>query len=190
MEVNHRKRVKHYDEPGHAHFLTFSCFHRLPLLSKDRTCLWLIDAINRARKKYGFHVWAWVLMPEHVHLLIWPPQPTSTAEILRSIKMPVAKRAIAYLKVHAPSYLEKLAIRTAGVTEYRFWQAGPGYDVNVTEPQQVYALVEYIHNNPVIRGLVETATTWKWSSLNDWLGNRLSLIELDRNSIPIINASE
>jgi len=64
------------------------------------------------------------------------------------------------------------------------------YDANVTEPQQVYALVEYIHNNPVIRGLVETATTWKWSSLNDWLGNRLPLIELDRSSMPIINASE
>lgn len=63
-----------------------------------------------------------------------------------------------YLKVHAPKYLEKLVVRAAGITKYRFWQAGPGYDVNVTEPQQLYALIEYIHNNPIDRGLVETAS--------------------------------
>ncbi|MFO0814981.1 MAG: transposase [Gemmatales bacterium] len=188
MEIKHRKRVRHFDEPGHAHFLTFSCFHRLPLLSKDRTRLWMVDAINRARKKHGFHVWAWVLMPEHVHLLIWPQQPASTAEILRSIKIPVAKRAIAYLKVQAPQYLEKLIVRVAGVSEYRFWQTGSGYDVNVIEPTQVYAVVEYIHNNPVLRGLVDTATAWKWSSAIDWLGQRQSLIMLNKESLPAMNA--
>jgi len=66
-----RKKVRHFDEPGHAHFLTFSCYGRLPLLGKDRSRGWLIEAIVAARQKHGFDLWAWVVMPKHVHLLIW-----------------------------------------------------------------------------------------------------------------------
>ena len=187
METKHRKRVKHYDEPGHAHFLTFSCYHRLPLLSKDRTRMWLINAINHARLMHGFHIWAWVTMPEHVHLLIWPPQPASTAEILRSIKVPVAKRAIAYLRQHSPRFLERLACPTPDGLEYHFWQPGPGFDRNITEPAIVYDRIDYIHHNPVKRGLVAKPGDWIWSSYLDWHGVGKMLIPLNRESLPTIN---
>ncbi len=42
------KKVRHYDEPGHAHFLTFSCYRRLALLSKERTQLWFVEAMEEA----------------------------------------------------------------------------------------------------------------------------------------------
>ena len=61
-----RKTVKHYDVFGDAHFLTFSCYHQIPLLSKDRTRLWFIEELNKARTKHQFDLWAWVIMPEHV----------------------------------------------------------------------------------------------------------------------------
>lgn len=67
-----RKKVKHYDN-GEPHFLKFSCYRRLPLLSKDQSCQWFVDALEDARESHGFHLWAWVIMPEHVHLLLWPP---------------------------------------------------------------------------------------------------------------------
>ena len=70
----HRKKVKHYNIPGDAHFLTFSCYRRYQLLSKDRSRLWFIDALKNARTKHGFRLWAWwVIVPEHIHLLIWTP---------------------------------------------------------------------------------------------------------------------
>ena len=68
----HRKRVKHFDIPGHAHLLTFSCFRRMPFLSKDRTRRWFLEALGAARSALEFDLWAWVIMPEHVHLLIYP----------------------------------------------------------------------------------------------------------------------
>ena len=58
--------------PGHAHLLTFSCFRRMPLLSKDRTRRWFLEALGAARSALEFDLWAWVIMPEHVHLLIYP----------------------------------------------------------------------------------------------------------------------
>ena len=66
--TEYRKKVKHYDREGDAHFLTFSCCQRLALLSKDRTRQWFLDALDKGRVKHGFDLWAWVIMPEHVHL--------------------------------------------------------------------------------------------------------------------------
>ena len=55
-DPKHRKKVKHYNVPGDAHFLTFSCYRRYRLLSKDRSRLWFIDALENARSKHGFHL--------------------------------------------------------------------------------------------------------------------------------------
>jgi hypothetical protein len=66
------KKLRIYDEPGQAPFLIFSCYRRLPLLSKDRSRRWFGDALAPARLKHGFELWAWVIMPQHVHLLVCP----------------------------------------------------------------------------------------------------------------------
>jgi putative transposase len=174
-----RKRVKHYDN-GEPHFLTFSCYRRLPLLSKDRTRQWFIEALTEARSKHGFHLWAWVLMPEHVHLLIWPPfsrvdsSDTSTigriAGILADLKRPVGRRAIRYLEDRSPNFLERLTVRNRNRTYRRFWQAGSGYDENVSDVRDLHEVVGYVHDNPVRRKLVSQPADWAWSSARDWVG--------------------
>ena len=182
----HHKTVRHYDLPGHAHFLTFSCFRRLPLLSKDRTRLWLVDAIARARDKHRFDLWGWVIMPEHVHLLIWPREPNyRIASILKSIKQPVGYRAIQYLDRRAPAFLGRLTTTDAGQTARHFWQIGPGHDKNVIEPRAVHELLEYIHKNPVLRGLVSVPEEWLWSSAADWAGRPTTILRVDR-TIPSV----
>ena len=65
-----RKQVQH-DDHGEPHFLTFSCDRRLPLWSKDRTRQWFVEALDPARAVHGFPRWAWVILPEHVHVLPW-----------------------------------------------------------------------------------------------------------------------
>src|SRR6266700_5366021 len=90
----HRKTCKRYNDPGHAHALTFSCFRRQAFLSKPRSCIWLIDSIDRAREKLRFHVWAYVIMPEHAHLLIWPTeQEYDVSKILKCIKLSITRKA-------------------------------------------------------------------------------------------------
>ena len=192
--LGYRKCVKHYDN-GEPHFLTFSCHRRLPLLSKDRTRQWFVEALDETRRTHGFHLWAWVVMPEHIHLLIWPPaerinvDPTSrrgkTSGILADLKRPVGQKAIQYLEEHAPQFLEHLTVRNRNRTYRRFWQAGSGYDENIGNGTALHEIVAYIHHNPVRRGLVLHAEDWAWSSAQDWLGaSTNSLCAVDR-SLPV-----
>ena len=176
----HRKKVRHYDEPGHAHFLTFSCYRRMPLLSKDRSRHWFIDALETARTKDSFDLWAWVIMPEHVHVLVWPREPDyETETIVADLKRPVGQDAISWLRQHCPAFLERLTVKNANRTYHRFWQAGPGQDRNVYDTDTALAIIEYIHNNPVGRGLVRSAVDWPWSSARAWAGYPDALVSID-----------
>jgi putative transposase len=176
-----RKSVHHFDLPGDAHFLTFSCFHRLPLLSKDRTRKWLGESIGEARVRHHFELWAWVIMPEHVHLLINPRnREYRIASILSAIKRPVAEKAIAFLAVRRSPFLDRLTVRTRTRVYRRFWQAGPGQDHNIYDPVTAHRVVEYIHNNPYVRGLVTHAEDWRWSSARDWGGESDVPLSVDR----------
>jgi putative transposase len=187
----HRKTCKRYNDPGHAHALTFSCFKRQPFLSKDRSRQWLIDAISRTRFKHNFHVWAYVIMPEHAHLLIWPTEPEyDVSEILSSIKQSVAKRALIHVRRTIPAFLTKMEDRQPnGDLHYRFWQRGGGYDRNIIEPATAHQEIEYLHNNPVRRGLCPKPEDWPWSSAADYAALRSGPLTLDRQSLPTLVVS-
>jgi putative transposase len=122
-----------------------------------------------------FYLWAYVFMPEHVHVLIYPKQLVyDISAILKAIKQPVGTKAIKYLAKHAPHWLERITVRHRHGIERRFWQAGGGFDRNVIEPLAVLAMIEYIHGNPVRKGLVAKAEDWKWSSAG-WLEGKNAL---------------
>src|SRR5262249_40221221 len=110
---------------------------------------------DQTRPVPGFHLWAFVIMPEHVHVLIYPGEtPGRMADILYTLKKSVANRAITYLTAHAPAFLPQMMDRQPnGPTAVRFWQRGGGYDENLYRPRKIWEKVEYIHANPVRRGL-------------------------------------
>jgi putative transposase len=66
------RQASRVNVPGHVHFYTFSCDQRLPLLTNDTWRIWLVESINHARKELDVALWAYVFMPEHVHLLVHP----------------------------------------------------------------------------------------------------------------------
>ena len=150
----HRRRQ--YNDPGHAHELTFSCYNRFKFLAAERTCQWLADELELARTKLGFHLWAYVFMPEHVHLIVYPIRPKyEIASILKAIKEPVGRRAVSYLRSHAPQWIPRITRCRGQRSESHFWESGGGFDSNTTEPEVLWRMIEYIHLNPVRRSLVE-----------------------------------
>ncbi len=168
--MKHRRR-KSLNIPGHAHELTFSCYKRFPFLKAERTCRWLIEAIDAARTELDFAVWAYVFMPEHVHLIVYPRQPVyEMADIRAAIKEPVGRKAIAYMEKRAPRWLEQVTRRRGQRRERLFWQSGGGYDRNVDNPRTLWSMIDYTHANPIRRGLVNLATDWKWSSATFYAG--------------------
>ena len=128
MLPDHFKKMKHYEIEGHAHYLTFSNYRRIPMLSKEQTCNWFVSAVAKARVELEFDLWAWVIMPDHAHLLIWPRRPAyKMGLILQAIKQPVGIRAIGHLRRHAPKFLSRLRVVNKNRTYHRFWQPGGGF---------------------------------------------------------------
>ena len=162
--------------------MTFSCFRRRAFLARDRTRRYVADAVAMARDKHAFDVWAYVLMPEHVHLLIWPREETySISGISKSIKQSVSRKAIGWLRAENPSGLGVLATGQRSCP-YRFWLDGAGYDRNVRKIGTLRSVIDYIHNNPVRRGLVESPEEWCWSSFREWEYDEPGLIPIDKES--------
>jgi putative transposase len=121
-----------------------------------------------------------VFMPEHAHLIVWPRQTVyDIAEIRRAIKSPVARKAIRHLTREAPEWLPRISRQRGQKIERLFWQSGGGYDRNIVEPATLAKEIDYLHLNPVRRGLVERADAWKWSSAAWFFGTETPALALD-----------
>lgn len=164
----HRKTVKHYHEPGDFHELTFSCFKRMQLLTNDRWRIHLARSVDDAIVAEEFRLVAFVFMPEHVHLLVFPTRSDTTADRISSFliaaKVPCSQRVKQDLEASRSRLLDKLSVQHNGRHVFHFWQGGPGYDRNLQTPEAVLAAIDYLHMNPVRRGLCETSVQWRWSS--------------------------
>ncbi|MCA9045366.1 MAG: transposase [Planctomycetaceae bacterium] len=179
------KRRKRFDEGRCPRSLTFSCYHRFQFLAKDRTRQWFVEALQQAREKYPVDLWAWVIMPEHVHLLVCPRvDGRDVSSFVARVKEKTARTAIAWLKANASEWLPKITVVEGKRTRHRFWQPGGGYDRNLDSAKTVRATIDYLHANPVRRGLVERTTDWEWSSAR-WYAGDDAVIEMD-NSLPDI----
>jgi putative transposase len=172
----HRKTVRHFHEVGHLHELTFSCYHRMPLLTNDSWREKLAQFIEVAGKENLFDLVAFVFMPEHVHLLVYPTTPNPSISLyLARIKQPFSKQIKEILIEQQSQLLSKLTVQERpGKTCFRFWQEGPGFDRNLFSTEAISLSLEYIHNNPVKRGLCRVAEDWKWSSARYYLDESIN----------------
>ena len=167
--TTYRRTLKRVEEPGHARYLTFSCYRRLPLFKNDSIKEVFAAQLKLVRQRLGINLYAWVVMPEHIHLLLTPPLPDVTiTKVLHALKRPVATKVLhRWRQLDAP-ILRRL---TDGNGNEHFRQRGGGYDRNITSLQELEEKLEYIHHNPVRRGLVDHATDWRWSSAR-WYESR------------------
>jgi len=172
-----RKRLKRRDVPGGIRFITFSCQRRLPLLTNPAISELLLTAIARARSVHQFELVAWVLMPEHVHLLMRPRDDIPLERTLKSIKLAVSKSVIArWRNIGATHILTKL---DDGTGSPRFWQKGGGFDRNVRDEHELSREIRYIHHNPVRRGLVQRPEDYRFSSIHWWIGDHTGPLNCD-----------
>jgi putative transposase len=126
----------------------------------------LARSIDASLERHRYQLAAFVFMPEHVHLIVWPLQLASGMEsVLKAIKRPFSYRMKQQLVAKESPLLRKLTIRQRpGTLSFRFWQEGPGYDRNLTLGATLLASIDYLHMNPVRRSLCRNAEDWLWSS--------------------------
>jgi putative transposase len=144
-------RLKRYQTEGHYRFITFSCYRRLPYLNNGHSRIVFERTLETLRRRHCFFLFGYVLMPEHVHLLLAESKLHSLATTLSVLKGQTSK----LLKREQP----------------QFWQSRY-YDFNIFTQQKFVEKLRYIHRNPVERGLVGkpegywnfTATHQRWGT--------------------------
>jgi len=145
-----------YQQTGEFHFLTFSCFHRQPYLFPVAAMELFEDALERVRLRYLFVVAGYVVMPEHVHLLVNEPARGLLSRSIQALKLSVSMRSRAR----------------------PFWQAHY-YDFNVSTHEKFVEKLRYIHRNPVVRGLAASPEDWKWSSFRHYQTGVRGTVEIE-----------
>jgi putative transposase len=155
----------HYNIPGHAHELTFSVYRRRNLFYDRIACEFFLGELALARNEFRFGLWAYVLMPNHVHLLLWPATGSKIETIAKAIKGRMAKRYVQEFREQGT--LEKLnlfRVVEKGVSIIRIWQRGGGFDRNLFNPVAIRDSIEYIEANPVRKALCGSPGEYRWSS--------------------------
>ena len=150
---------KRYQENGDLHFITFSCYQRRPLLSSAQACQVFEATFERVRSWYEFGVVGYVVMPEHVHLLVTEPERGSLARAIQMLKQLTAHKLKADPSVP-------------------FW-CTRYYDFNVRTKKKRIEKLRYMHRNPVVRGLVKKPEDWEWSSFRHYLTGVDGVVEIE-----------
>ena len=171
-----RRTLHRNEHTHHLRFLTFSTYQRCPLFNNDRIKDLFAARLAHSRAVCRFHLYAWVIMPEHVHLLLWPRLPEwPIPDVLEFLKSPFASDILARWRALDAPVLARLSSDDGP----HFWQAGGGYDRNIWSPRELAEKVRYIHNNPVKRSLCREPTDWAWSSARWFAGDRTGPVPID-----------
>ena len=170
------KGLRRYYGRGDLHFLTFSCYQRRELLAAQRAKNLFVRELARVRREYRFRLVGYVVMPNHVHLLVSEPEKGTVSTALQMLKQRVARQMRQRLEKALQGQMALPFERD--VTQLRaFWQAR-FYDFNVYSLGKRKEKLNYMHANPVIRKLVKHPKDWVWSSWSNYTGNT-GLIEID-----------
>lgn len=148
---------------GHLHFITCSCYHREPFLATHRVRNLFLKILGEVRDSYGFALWGYAVMPEHIHLLISEPEHGTPSTVMQVLKQRVA-RAVRQRRVRKTSSGQMVLWEGVPMKRHAcFWQRR-FYDFNVLSSRKRNEKLNYMHFNPVKRGLVRHPKDWLWKS--------------------------
>src|SRR5216684_8313469 len=155
--------LRRFQESGQTHFLTFSCYRRQANFSSAETYDLLLQCLENMRRRFSLCIYGYVVMPEHVHLLVNEPKQVSLAGAIHFLKL---------------SFAKQLRSRRGAVESGSFWQKRY-YDRNVRDAREFTVKLRYLHRNPVKRGLVKEPGDWEWSSFRHYALLQPGIVEIE-----------
>jgi putative transposase len=173
--------LPHFQIEGHVYYITTVTYQRLPIFSRPSFVIPLLDSLNFYRYKQAFRLLGYVIMPDHLHLIIWPYGTATVSHIMRDFKEFTAKRLVRQSEVEDMRDC-LAAFRRAGEetgrAQYKVWQDS-FWDENIYTARWLRQKLNYIHRNPVRAGLVEKPADYPYSSFQHYELGRNWLIEVD-----------
>jgi putative transposase len=174
--------ITHFRIGGHIYYITTNVYKRLPIFTSPTFVLPIYDSLNYYRYKQSYKLLGYVIMPDHLHLLIWLYGKASVAEIMRDFKTYTAKRIIRQAEVEDKAewlYHFANAGKETGRSDNKVWQ-DHYWDVNVYTEQFLRQKLNYIHRNPLRADLVKNAEDYRYSSYRNYVFDEEWFIEIDR----------
>ena len=172
-----RNPLRRYYGLGDLHFVTFSCYRRRPFLGKPGARDRFVKLLDEVRCRHDFCVLGYVVMPEHVHLLLSEPAKSSPSKVLQVLKQKVSHVLRKKPRRRPPGQLT-LGFPDDEAAPAAFWQRR-FYDFNVWSAKKVRERLEYMHANPVKRKLVMHPKDWPWSSWSYYAKGEQGLLRID-----------
>jgi putative transposase len=158
------------------HFITCSCYRRLPLLGSVGSRNMLVKILGEVRDHYEFALLGYVIMPEHIHLLISEPPEGTPSTIMKIVKQRVS-RTLRGKTIMPPERLT-VGSDTGADALLHFWEPR-FYDFNVWSQKKKVEKIHYMHMNPVKRNLVAHPKDWPWSSFSFYATRDAGLVRID-----------
>jgi putative transposase len=169
---------------GAVCFWTSSIIEWLPVFRSRTACLAVVSIMADCRARYDVKLIAYVLMPDHIHLAVWAENAdtvkTFIRQFLRRSSVEIANLADSAGQrgnKTATEWLERFRNRARGRARVRVWKED-GRAFPVTELDALQEKLDYIHQNPVRRALVENGVQWEFSSAS-WYEYGTGIIEID-----------
>jgi len=178
MGLRNRKLFSNY---GTVFFVTTATVHHLPIFSEEAYAKILLDSLAFLRDKYGFKIIAYVVMPSHVHLMLWLSEGDKLSGIMRDFKKFTSFTVRKQLELDGrQKELEKLRENAANSTRqvFKLWMDRFD-DLVITQPDTLMTKLNYIHGNPVKKRLAPEPNAWKYSSARNYYLNDHSVITID-----------
>jgi REP-associated tyrosine transposase len=172
-----RNKPRRYTGRGDLHFITFSCYQRRPLLGSVRARNLFVKILGEVRARHEFLLIGYVVMPEHVHLVISEPKRLTPSRVLQILKQRVARQMRGKRRKTSGQQLRFKFPETEGELR-RFWQRR-FCDFNVYSTVKLREKLEYMHGNPVKRKLAKHSQDWPWSSFSFYSRGEKGLISID-----------
>lgn len=164
-----RRRIN--DEDPYAQFITFSCYRRRRLLDCEPLRDTLIASLTEKLKEEQGICSGYVIMPDHVHLIVWLEATGSLSTFMKRWKQSSSIRLKKMLRGLLPEYANKFPQSDP------FWQ--PKYHAfSLYSQEKAEEKLDYMHMNPVSAGLVESAIDWRWSSARFYQLNESNVVPL------------
>ena len=182
IRVAKRLDMKHIRLDNAIYHVTTVVYGRLAMFTKPSFVIPLLDSMNYYRHKLHFLLMGYVIMPDHLHFLVWPQGTSDLSGIMRDYKKFTATRVIRQVEVEQRTdwmAAIKEAGETTGRSEHKLWQ-DDYFDTLVFSPRVLREKLNYIHRNPVRAGLVESPEQYPYSSYRNYVCDDESLIEIDR----------
>jgi len=169
--------LKRYYGRGDLHFITFSCYRKLPFLGTKHARGVFLQELAKVRAECGFRLIGYVVMPNHVHLLMSEPMKGTPSTVMQLLKQRVSRKMRKRKKTGRAGQLE-FAFGETVEDARSFWQAR-FYDFNMYKTGKLKEKLNYMHANPVVRELVNHPRDWPWSSWGHYALGERGLVKID-----------